>query len=292
MAIPILNSWKNYFEDLNEGLGSSYERIIINNLLKKIVKRYRVTSVLEAPIFGFTGICGLNSVALFQDGCKVALIDDNHERIDKISNVLTEINAAIQLNYTNSFNTIDFEDKSFDMAWNFSALWFVEDLIRFLEELTRVTSKVILIFVPNQSGLGYKWQKAHADVPKDIIFNEKNINPKVIKSILKQLNWRFLAEDYFDCPLWPDIGMSKEKFIGKYIKMITKSAPIPMSFLQRQESFLVPKKKVCILDYYSGKDPHFPDKMMRYSFLEKYAPDFVKKVWSHHRWMLFISNEV
>ncbi len=56
MAIPIVNIWKNYFSDPDEGLGSSYERVIINHFLNKIVRNFKVESVLEAPCFGFTGL--------------------------------------------------------------------------------------------------------------------------------------------------------------------------------------------------------------------------------------------
>lgn len=38
MAIPIINNWRSYFEHGDEGLGSSYERIILNNVLLDVVK--------------------------------------------------------------------------------------------------------------------------------------------------------------------------------------------------------------------------------------------------------------
>ena len=60
------------------------------------------------------------------------------------------------------------------MSWNFSALWFVKDLKKFLYELTRVTDKVIFLSVPNRSGIGYLTQKysGKKDMKKYLI--EKN----------------------------------------------------------------------------------------------------------------------
>jgi len=51
MAIPILKNWKNYFDDENEGLGSSYERVVLNRKLQTICKHFAVKNVLEIPSF-------------------------------------------------------------------------------------------------------------------------------------------------------------------------------------------------------------------------------------------------
>jgi len=276
MALPILQNWNTYFEEYHEGLGSSYERIILNQLLSELKVKYKLENILEAPVFGFTGITGLNSFSLYQSGCKVTLLDHNEERINDIRRIHGLLKADISTQFVESYSELPFSDNSFDLGWNFSALWFVEDLTTFLNELTRVSKKAILICVPNQSGLGYKWQKAHADIPSRIIFNKEFINPGLIKSELLNLNWVCIKEDYIDCPLWPDIGMSKEKFLGKYLRKFNVN-------IEKKQS----KQQISIMDYYSGKDPDFPQRMLKYSFLEKYASEFFKKIWSHHRWMLF-----
>jgi ubiquinone/menaquinone biosynthesis C-methylase UbiE len=276
MALPILNNWKTYFDDYNEGLGSSYERIILNKLLLRLVKEYEVKEVLEAPIFGFTGITGLNSIELKRHGCNVTLLDDNTERINKVKKIHASMNQNLEVLEVESYNKLPFEDNRFDMAWNFSALWFVQDLGVFLSELVRVSQKIVLLCVPNQSGLGYKWQKAHTNLPEGICFNESYIDPPLIKHMMRKMNWRLVSEAYIDCPPWPDIGMSKEKFLGKVTGR--KST---------QELVKEPADKVSIVDYYKGNDPGFPARMEKYAILEKHAPVAFKKYWSHHKWMLF-----
>jgi len=298
MALPILETWKAYFSDNHEGLGSSYERIILNDLLLKLMKRYQITSVLEAPIFGFTGITGINSIALAKRGCDVTLIDHDPERIVLINKVLDDLknvtpaivpqneknldsclrrnDAEIKPQVVSNYKALPFENNTFDMSWNFSALWFVEDLSVFLKELTRVTGKIILICVPNQFGLGYKWQKANTSIPHNITFNENNIDPAQIKTIMRNNYWKYIGEDFIDCPLWPDIGMSKEKFLGKYISSLLPS-----------QKEMKPKQSISILDFYKDRDPSFPDRMRKFAFLENYAPTLFKKYWSHHKWLLF-----
>lgn len=276
MALPILNNWESYFDDHHEGLGSSYERIILNRLLLNLKRRYKITSVLEAPCFGFTGISGLNSLVLSRSGCQVTLLDHEPERVERIRQIHHELNAEIDVKISSSYHTLPFSDKSFEFSWNFSSLWFVEDLTAFLSELDRVTVKAILLCVPNRQGIGYKWQKAHSGIPAGLVFNEQNIDPGLLKSELKKLNWMLVREDYIDCPPWPDIGMSKEEFLGNYLSRI-----------KLRQISNKPVKPVSIIDFYSGKDSGFAERMLKFSVLEEHAPTCFKKLWSHHFWMLF-----
>lgn len=276
MALPIINNWQTYFENPHEGLGSSYERVILNKLLLSIRKSYNVRNVLEAPVFGFTGLTGLNSLALYKAGCELTLLDHDKLRVQNISVLMHDLSADVNVRHTVLYNHLDLPDAAFDLCWNFSALWFVNDLEAFLGELVRVAVKAILICVPNQTGLGYKWQKANSEVPQGLVFHEEYIEPELIVSKLRKLKWMLVNWDYIDCPPWPDIGMSKEKFLGRYLKklkIITEPDTEP--------------KHVSIVDYYKGKDPSFPDRMLKFDFLEKYAPRGFKKYWCHHRWMLF-----
>ncbi|RLC51413.1 MAG: hypothetical protein DRI23_05110, partial [Candidatus Cloacimonadota bacterium] len=80
MAIPILKTWQNYFSNPDEGLGSSYERIILNNKLNQICSHFKIKSVLEAPSFGFTGLSGINSMDMAKNGLDVAVADNDNNR--------------------------------------------------------------------------------------------------------------------------------------------------------------------------------------------------------------------
>lgn len=276
MALPIIRNWQTYFDNPHEGLGSSYERIVLNKLLLSIKQRYNIKNVLEAPVFGFTGLTGLNSLALYKAGCGLTLLDHDEVRLQKIRTLMDDLSADVNIRNTSSYKQLDFPDASFDLSWNFSALWFVEDLDSFLNELVRVTTKAILICVPNQTGLGYKWQKANSEVPPGLVFHEEYIDPELITGKLRKLKWKLMNWNYIDCPPWPDIGMSKEKFLGRYLKN-----------LKLKSESGTEKKQISIIDYYKGQDPGFPDRMLKFDFLERYAPVIFKKYWCHHKWMLF-----
>lgn len=276
MAIPILNIWRNYFLDnRNEGLGSSYERIVLNIKLTELLKRYNISSALEAPVFGFTGLSGINSMHLAKYDIPVYLIDNHQDRLEMIKQVWDEVKLPAEFIYQRAFTPLHFPDNSLDFAWNFSAMWFLEDMHTFLREMTRVISKVIMICVPNRSGLGYMTQKliSSTDVRKHL--REDFIVPRNIIKSMRKFGWRLREKDYIDCPPWPDIGMAKEEFLkifGLYM---------PTSRHKNGPPFH------SIMDYYSGKDTHFKQKMLKYIGFENNAPRALKFFWAHHKFLIF-----
>ncbi len=279
MAIPILNFWENYFSNPDEGLGSTYERFIINKVLLKVLKHYRVKSVLESPSFGFTGLSGINSVILAKNNCEVFLMDHNQKRLDLIESVWKKLNLELKTIYTKDYQKIPLPDQSIDLSWNFSALWFVTDLENFLNELSRVTRKIILIMVPNQTGIGYLHQKYTGKKDLQKYLKEENINTSTIKNYMKKINWSLLDHQFIDCPPWPDIGMSKENFLKK----------LKLDFLAN--SFEGKKESVSILDYYNDSQPEMISRFLKLEWLEKSAPNAFKKIWSHHQYMIFYKKQ-
>lgn len=277
MAIPILNNWEQYFANKDEGLGSSYERIILNKKLELICNHFNITSVLEAPSFGFTGLSGINSMGLAKDGKKITLLENDKSRIRLIEEVWKELNLTLSIEYSKGYKVLPYADDEFDLSWNFSALWFVEDLSKFLKELTRVTTKAIFLCVPNRSGLGYISQKIMGAKELKNYLTEDNILPQNVKREMERNDWILIDNNYIDCPPWPDIGMSKEKFLKIFgLDWLVKSDDhVPIS----------------IIDHYKGEDPDFTKKMMAHYWLEKIAPKFIKFFWAHHKYFLFIPEK-
>ena len=92
MAVPILKMWKHYFEDPDEGMGSSYERIMLNQKIFSVAKLFKVKKILEVPIFGFTGLSGINSLGLALENYDLTLIDHDEDRIEMVKKVWDEFN--------------------------------------------------------------------------------------------------------------------------------------------------------------------------------------------------------
>jgi len=276
MAIPIIKNWKDYYIDHDEGLGSSYERVVLNLKLLSLCQQHKVESILEAPTFGFTGISGINSIYPAQKGITVNLIDHDKSRLDYIKRTWKELDLDVNLLYSSEYNNLPLTDKSIDLSWNFSALWFVQDLKKFFEELSRITKKVIVICVPNRAGIGYLIQKYLGKKDMKKFLTEEYIFPKNIIENMKDLGWQLIEKDFIDNPPWPDIGMHKEKFLKT----------IGLSFLVKEQK----REPLSILNFYNGKEPDFQTKMLKYFWFEKKSPRIVKRFWSHHRYFIFIKS--
>ncbi len=278
MAIPIINDWKKYFRFPHEGLGSSYERVILNSMLIKAAQKHGVRNALESPSFGFTGVSGINLMSLADMGVEITLEDDDSKRLELIAALWEKLNRPLTPVHNPDFRRLGHADDKFDMSFSFSALWFVPDLRVFLAELARVTKKVIFISVPNRAGIGYKLQLKDYSPQKYPDLRLGNIDPPSIISILKNEGWALADSGFFDCPPWPDIGMTKEELLHKWF---------PRFFTTKETESTRDEPYISILDHYSGEDPGFIKKMLHYQWFEKIAPKAVKRLWAHHYFMIF-----
>jgi hypothetical protein len=278
VAIPIIKSWQDYYPVAHEGLGSSYERIILNSLLMLLYKAGKYESALEAPCFGFTGISGINLVALAQKGCQVLLEDHDPQRAGLIRKTWQQLDLPLQIRLNPGYSRLDYADKSVDFGFNFSALWFVQNLPEFIAEFCRVILKNILICVPNRDGIGFKGQLKGYSPEKYPDLHPEHIDPKSIVWLMQKQGWNLVKQGYIDCPPWPDIGMSKEDFIALKLGRDRDAAV--------QQPKLV-ENPLSILPYYQGKDPGFAARMLRLYPFELLAPRAFKRIWAHHYYLLF-----
>ncbi|MCB5224218.1 MAG: methyltransferase domain-containing protein [Candidatus Cloacimonadaceae bacterium] len=278
MAIPIIKDWEKYYSEPHEGLGSSYERVVLNDLILATAKKYDVKTALESPSFGFTGISGINLMALADSGVQITLQDNDAQRLELIRELWNWLNRPLRAELNPDFRSLEYPDKSFDLSFSFSALWFVPELKAFLTELSRVTAKVIFISVPNRSGIGYKLQLRDYSPQEYPELKLEHIDPASIISILGKLGWRLEDSGFFDCPPWPDIGMTKEELLGKWLGF--KTAP---------KADNPPKVEKClsILSHYEGRDPSFEKRMRKLQWFEKTVPEAFKKIWAHHYRLVF-----
>lgn len=271
MAIPIIKDWEKYFSNPHEGLGSSYERIILNDLLYRVSDIYVIHNALETPAFGFTGVSGINLAGLAKHGIQIHLEDHDEQRLMQIEKVWQDLGLVLNSKLNSRYESLDYPDNSFDLTFSFSALWFVQDLPRYLAELARVCRKCILICVPNRSGLGYKMQIKEYSPLLYPYLHPQHIDPCSIQYLLSKHGWKMIESDYIDCPPWPDIGMPKDLWLAKLKGKAASEA----------------KQTVSILPYYRDEEPGFATRMHSLSFLERHAPIWFKHYWAHHRYMLF-----
>lgn len=271
MPITITNCWEEYFRNPNEGLGTTYERFVLHDYFSWLKSRYDVNSILEAPSFGMTGVSGINSLWWARQGVKVTIVDQSCARLTAIQNVWTTTGFAADFVFQAPDSAmLPFADGSFDVAWNFAALWHVKDGDTYLAELARVVRKALFLCVPNQQNVCWIL-RPHDSAEYEL----KNIDISRIISRLAPLGWQMSKTGLFDVPPWPDIAMKKENMLktiglGRLAKSVESTD----------------RAGLCILDYFSGRTPSMDKDILKYGFLE-HSPNWLKKRWAHHRFLLF-----
>ncbi|MBI4845907.1 MAG: methyltransferase domain-containing protein [Candidatus Omnitrophica bacterium] len=271
MSINI--TWPQYFGNYHEGVGTTYERFILHKYFEFIRKKCDVQSVLESPSFGMTGISGINSMWWAWKGVEVTITDSKHDRISLIKEVWQKLGLKLNIKYYPDItdSIFPFKDKSFDLGWNFAALWFVSDLEKFLKELARVCKKAVFICIPNKSNIFCKLRVSSSNL-EEIPYPD-NIDAKKIIHILGVQGWDVKERGYFDVPPWPDIAMKKEELLAK------------IGF-KKNKDINSEKDYICILDFFNGKKIAMEKEIMKYSFLEN-SPILVRKLWAHHQYFIF-----
>ena len=273
--LSITSIWRQYFENPDEGLGTTYERFILHRHFRSIKEHFSVGNVVEIPSFGMTGVSGINSMWWSLNNVPVTVVDGELERLELIRKVWESVSLRADFVYHPVHETtLPFGDKSFDMGWNFASLWFVSDLEPFLRELSRITKRVIFICVPNRLGLGYASRLVFQRDHDSNLFPE-NIIPGRIKKIMLNLDWKVIGQGFLDVPLWPDIAMKKEDLLQKI-----GLAGLANRMRNKEGNHL------CILDYYSGKKVNMESEIIKYALLEN-SPWLVKRFWAHHWYAIF-----
>jgi ubiquinone/menaquinone biosynthesis C-methylase UbiE len=270
-AMATTNNWRQYFLNTHEGFGTTYERFVLHRYFSWLRTRYDINSVLEAPSFGMTGVSGINSLWWARQGAEVTIVDQCPERMEAIQKVWRGTGLVAHLvRQSPASALLPFSDRSFDMSWNFAALWHVKDGETYLGELGRVTKTALFLCVPNQQNICWKLSPHDAGE-----FYLDNIRTDWIASSLAAHNWRLVETGFFDVPPFPDIAMKKEEFLRR------------MGFDRLAKWMEVKEGEgTCILDYFTGRSPAMERQVMKFSLLEQ-SPAWFKKLWAHHRFLLF-----
>src|SRR5713101_1606408 len=85
LASQALETHRPHLYDLAEGFGSVYGRYVRNDLSRRLIARYGIQTVLEAPCNAEAYFVspGTQSVVFAQEGCAVTLLHPDAEVIHK-----------------------------------------------------------------------------------------------------------------------------------------------------------------------------------------------------------------
>jgi SAM-dependent methyltransferase len=281
MAEP---TWKRYLTDYNEGLGLVYERFVLNDFLLALQEAHRIKTVLEAPLYGMAGVSGINSVALAQAGASVTVVDEHAERLAAVERIWGELKLRARFVHHTDWGQLPFPDGSFDLAWNWAALWYLPDPAALLRELVRVARRVILVAMPNRAQVGYLLRKYVLE--RDFVnrVDERWADIGRVRRALEDAGVRIAPRDQgvLDVPPWPDTVMPASQ--------VLKRLGIRSNKLESQ--FTGASWQWSTMAYYLGEQPDLRDRVMRYAWLDRAPiPWRIKALWAHHRYVVGMKKD-
>ncbi len=286
MAEP---SWKRYLNDYNEGLGLVYERFVLNDFLLALRKEFGIESVLEAPLFGMAGVSGINSVALAQSGAEITLVDDHGERLAAIERIWGELELLAHLLHHTGWDQLPFEDNSFDLAWNWAALWHLSDGSpegartpeSLLQELVRVSRRVVFVAMPNRVQVGYLMRKYLLERDFVDYVDEEWADIGRVRRVLEASGLRIARQGVLDVPPWPDTVMPASEVLQR----------LGIKSKKLEGQFSGDSWQWSTMAYYLGQQPDLYDRVMRYAWLDRAPiPWRIKAVWAHHRYLVGVKE--
>ena len=269
--------WRKYLTDYNEGLGLVYERLVLNDYLDRIVNQHNIRTVLEAPIYGMAGVSGINSVRLAQRGCAVTLVDENAERLRGIEHVWSELGLRATFMPHADLTRLPFDDNSFDLTWEWAGLWYLPNAQALLQELVRVSRKLVFVAMPNRAQVGYLMRKYLLERDFVNYVDESWADINRIKKVLRDTSVKFIDEGVLDVPPWPDTVMPAAQVLQR---LGIRSKKLDSQFTGAGWNWST-------MDYYLGRRPELKAMIDRYTFLEHAPiPWQIKAIWAHHRYVL------
>lgn len=272
--------WEKYLTDYNEGLGLVYERFVLNNFLDDLRKKYRIQSVLEAPLYGMAGVSGINDVVFAQNKVAVTMVDDNADRIKGVQRIWREdlqMPVDTVLIRPNQWHALPFADNSFDFTWEWAGLWYIADPEGLLKELVRTSRNLVFVAMPNNIQVGYWMRKLIIDREFFATHDERWTEIGRIRRILEAAGVEIIDEGVLDVPPWPDTVMPANEVLKR----------LGIRSKQLESQFTGEGWRWDTMAYYMGKEPDLYDRVIKYAWLDHAPlPWQIKSIWAHHRWLL------
>jgi hypothetical protein len=284
-------TWKRYLTDYNEGLGLVYERFVLNDFLLALKQEHGIGTVLESPIFGMAGVSGINGVALAQAGAAVTLVDDHAERLAAVERIWGELDLPARFVHCTEWQELPFPDDTFDLAWNWAALWHLSDRspesaqrpAALLRELARVSRRVVFVAMPNRIQVGYFLRKHLLE--RDFVnhVDERWADMGRIRCVLQDAGLHIAPKNQgvLDVPPWPDTVMPASEVLRR----------LGIRSRRLEGRFSGDSWQWSTMAYYLGQQPDLYDRVMRYAWLERAPiPWRIKAVWAHHRYVVALKG--
>jgi SAM-dependent methyltransferase len=192
--------------DLEEGIGTVYERLMIDEYLFRIQQQYGLKSILESPADGVTGVPGINSLEFARHGASVTLANPVQAMLDKAAEVWRRRSLIDHATFRNAeCDALPFADNQFDLAWNYCMFERFDPPDTVLAEMARV-SRYVMIMNQNYRNWGTPVHKLYhklADLDWDHGYLPL-MSTEAIEASMKRVGLEVIHSGCIDIPPWMD----------------------------------------------------------------------------------------
>jgi len=209
----------------DEGIGTVYERIVLDEYFRGLLNRYDIKTVLEHPADGVTGVPGINSLEFARhSSCKVTLTNPSELMLDGARVVWEREKLLDNVEFVKcEIDELPFSDNSFDLSWNFCIFEKFSNPNILVAELKRVSKKYVMVLTQNKYNLGtivhFLYHKFNS-----LEWDHGFTNLMTMKSILKVMkdnDLEVLEKGSIDTPPWLDtwdmpLRGELKKLLGKF----------------------------------------------------------------------------
>jgi SAM-dependent methyltransferase len=193
--------------DLDEGIGTVYERRLIDAYLRGLMQQYGVRRVLETPADGVTGVPGINSLEFARHGGQVVLANPVPAMLEKAALVWGRQGLRDQAEFHHAeADALPFGDSEFDLVWNFCMFERFDPPDTVLAEMARVAKGYVMIMNQNYHNWGTGVHKLYhnlANLEWDHGYMPLMSSEAIVES-MKRVGLKVLEVGYIDTPPWMD----------------------------------------------------------------------------------------
>jgi ubiquinone/menaquinone biosynthesis C-methylase UbiE len=263
------------------GLGTTYERLSLNNYLRTLIDSYVITSVLEGPFDGMKGIVGINSLIFGKYGIKTTVCLPTQEAIEFATMIWGKERCLNKVTFIHN-SKLSLEDitGSFELVWNFAVLPHVPDYKKVIDEMIKLSHRYILIFVSNKLNYGFWLHYAYHKLTKEQ-WDHGDIwlmNTKLIADYLRAQGLKIIDRPFIDVPWWPDLDLP----IGD---ILTSFMPFLRRYVQHTKHAKYYKWSIENLPYF-GFNEDMIRIMAKHGFIERSKINVIKYIFAHHQGVL------
>jgi len=142
-------------DSLDEGIGTRYERLVMNEWFQRLMHLYPINRILEFPCDGITGLLGINSLIFLREGRKVYLANPCVEVLQLNRQIWEKLGySQPSIVLTSEHQPLPFPDDTFDLVWNFCMMERYKNPQKLISEMGRVSRNLVLVMTQNWWNIG------------------------------------------------------------------------------------------------------------------------------------------